>query len=422
MVMEYKLKRKLYRKEQVHHDNHNKLDDRLDNLIYCNSVKEHFKYHPEIAIRMREKNPTLNMTTEWRNNISKAGKGKKRTLVQRMKYRISKLGIKNPNYKDGHTSKVTKSRIAEVNHKVVKVYELLETEDVYCMEVPGYNWFFANDVLVHNCNFCLINIVNRTSTNDVSSSDSNGMRFWSTNLILNEFDKLAKLGVQTIRISDEMFYLNKKYYEPLLKGLVERNYDLKLWSYARVDSVNEKYLELFNKAGMKWLALGIESANRKIRKEVIKGNYQDVDISDVVKEIRNHDINVIANYIVGLPEEDEKTMQETLDLALQLNTETINIYPCMALPGSPLYSQAIKESWELPKNYEGYSFLSYDTYPLRTKYLTAAEVLQFRDSAWQKYFTNPNYLNLVKTKFGEQAYNNVVEMSKIKLKRKLLEN
>ena len=33
-------------------------------------------------------------------------------------------------------------------------------------------------------------------------------------------------------------------------------------------------------------------------------------------------------------------MQETLDLALDLNTEHANFYPCQALPGSPLYLEA----------------------------------------------------------------------------------
>ena len=33
-------------------------------------------------------------------------------------------------------------------------------------------------------------------------------------------------------------------------------------------------------------------------------------------------------------------MQQTLDLALELNTEHANFYPCQALPGSPLYTQA----------------------------------------------------------------------------------
>ena len=114
------------------------------------------------------------------------------------------------------------------------------------------------------------------------------------------------------------------------------------------------------------------------------------------------------------------TMQETLELALELNTEMANMYPCQALPGSPLYHTALKNNWALPDSNEGYAFLSYDSQPLPTKYLSSAQILQFRDSAWQKYFTNPAYLELVENKFGIQERKNVEDMAKIQLKRKLL--
>jgi predicted O-linked N-acetylglucosamine transferase (SPINDLY family) len=40
--------------------------------------------------------------------------------------------------------------------------------------------------------------------------------------------------------------------------------------------------------------------------------------------------------------------------------------------------------------------------------------------ASQKYFTENNYLDLVEKKFGYQQRKNIEEMTKIKLKRKLL--
>ena len=53
--------------------------------------------------------------------------------------------------------------------------------------------------------------------------------------------------------------------------------------------------------------------------------------------------------------------------------------------------------------------------------MSAKEVLSFRDNAWHKYFSNDNYLNLVMKKFGEDAKKNIVNLSKIHLKRKILE-
>ncbi len=180
-------------------------------------------------------------------------------------------------------------------------------------------------------------------------------------------------------------------------------------------------LETLKKAGVNWLALGIESANTKVRKDVIKGRFEDVDIRDVVKKIRDHGINVIANYIFGLPEDDMDSMQMTLDLALELNTEEGNFYSAMAYPGSPLYGQAVKAGWKLPDRYAGYSQHSYYCKPLPTKHLTSEQVLAFRDEAWMTYHTNPAFLNLLKEKFGKIAVDETLRSTEIKLKRKILE-
>ena len=273
------------------------------------------------------------------------------------------------------------------------------------------------------CQFCMINILNRTNNKDgITAADSNIMRFWSPDFIIREFDKLAKYGVETIRISDEMFFLDKRYFEPLLQKIIERQYKFHMWTYSRVDTVRKNHLEMFEKAGVKWLALGVEAANTKIRKEITKGTYEEIDIREVIKSVRDHGINVIANYIYGLPNDNYDTMKETFNLSVELNTEMKNCYCCMGLPGSPLYYQAKQNNWSLPQEFSAWSFLSYDCLPLPTKYLTAAEVLKFRDEAWQKYFTRPEYLDLVESKFGLEQRNNVIEMSQIQLKRKLFDD
>jgi radical SAM superfamily enzyme YgiQ (UPF0313 family) len=267
----------------------------------------------------------------------------------------------------------------------------------------------------------MINIVNRVDNADgVTSANSPNMRFWSPQFMLSEFDKLAGLGVETVRLSDEMFFLNKRFFEPLLQGLVERGHKFRMWAYSRVDTVQAQYLELFKQAGIGWLALGVEAASQSIRQEVSKGSFKDVNIRNVAKTIQEHGLEIISNYIFGFPEDTLDTMQQTLDLALELNTAMANMYPCQALPGSPLYFIARQNAWKLPETYAGYAFLSYESQPLPTRHCSAAEVLRFRDEAWRKYFTRPDYLQLVETKFGREQRRNVEKMASIKLRRKLL--
>ncbi|WP_287995259.1 B12-binding domain-containing radical SAM protein, partial [Acidiphilium sp.] len=245
------------------------------------------------------------------------------------------------------------------------------------------------------CDFCMINIINRIDNrHEINAAHSRGMRYWSPRWVMREMKKLAELGVETLRISDEMFFLNRKYYQPILDMVIEQEFGFNMWTYSRVDTVRPDALEIFKKAGVNWLALGIEAGNQTVRQEAHKGSFKEINIRDICSTISGFDINIIANYIFGFPDDNMGTMQQTLDLAIELNTEMANMYPCQALPGSPMYHTAKQHGWPLPDSFEGYAFLSYESQPLPTKHLTSAQVLRFRDEAWRTYFTNPTYLNL----------------------------
>ncbi|MDB3944447.1 B12-binding domain-containing radical SAM protein [Gammaproteobacteria bacterium] len=275
------------------------------------------------------------------------------------------------------------------------------------------------------CSFCMINILNRDNDAEIGvASDYAKMRFWSPELIIGEIDKLVDMGVQTLRISDEMFLLNKRYFVPLCEMLRDRGYGEKLnmWAYSRVDTVRDQsHLDLVKSAGINWLALGIESGNQKVRLEVTKGRFQDVDIRKVIQMIEASGIEVIANYLFGLPGDNTDSMQETLDLSLELCTAAWNGYAVMALPGSELYFKAREQGHSLPSDYTGYSFHSYDTLPLPTDQLSPAEVLEFRDRAFVAYHSHPEFIAKLRNRFGQVAVDNLQELTKVKLRRKILE-
>ena len=276
------------------------------------------------------------------------------------------------------------------------------------------------------CSFCMINLINRNDSEEIGiSSNYSKMRFWSTDFIINEFKKLINMGVRTIRITDEMFLLNPKYYLPLCAKLSELNKDdsLRLWAYSRIDTVkNHEILKLVRSSGIKWLCLGIESGDKKVRIEVAKGKFEDVDVKKVIEHVHNSNIEVMANYIYGLPGDNEDTIAKTFKLSLELCTSGWNTYAAMALPGSQLYKDAITNNITLPDTYSGYSFHAYDTVCLPTEKLEAWKILKLRDEAFHAYHSNPLFLNRIKKKFGKIAVENIKKILNIKLKRKIIED
>ena len=273
----------------------------------------------------------------------------------------------------------------------------------------------------YKCSFCMINIINRTKQGpNISSEDSNTFRFWSPEFIIKQFDEIARQGVRNVKIADELFVLNPRHFEAICDLIIQRGYDFNIWAYSRVDTCKSKYLAKLEKAGVKWLGLGIENPNNELRKEIHKEGFLDVKVLDLINNIRDAGINVGGNYIFGLPYDTKESMEATLQFAIENPTEMANFYSAMAYPGSPLYNQARIFGQELPSTYAGFSQHSYDTLNLGNNHVSSSEILAFRDKAWDTYHSSEKYLNLLENKFGQKTRDELDSTKKIKLKRKLL--
>ena len=197
------------------------------------------------------------------------------------------------------------------------------------------------------CSFCMINLINKNDNKPESvASNYNGMRHWSPIFVERQLKDLISMGVKTIRITDEMFLLNRRYYLPIIDALAKLNVadDLKLWAYSRIDTPAPDVLQRVRAAGIRWLCLGIESGDHAIRLEVAKGKFEEVDVERVVQQVEDAGINVMANYIYGLPGDTPETIEKTYNSSERLNTLGWNTYAAMALPGSPLYAQAKRKA------------------------------------------------------------------------------
>lgn len=274
----------------------------------------------------------------------------------------------------------------------------------------------------YTCSFCMINVFQHT----------NKYRMRDPLDVVFEITELYAKGVRTFKIIDELFVLNREHYQAICRMLADSGMgsEINIWAYARTDTIAPEDLPLMRAAGIKWLALGIESGSSTVRKSAAKALRYDknsidwagnASIANTVYDIRAADINVIGNYIFGLPDDTHDTMEETLNLAQELNTEFANFYCAMPYPGSKLYDNVLKERpGDLPPSWGAYSQHNRLCTPLRNENLTAAEILRFRDEAFIKYFSSKRWRDMALAKFGPAALEHVDQMLSYKLERDLL--
>jgi len=253
------------------------------------------------------------------------------------------------------------------------------------------------------CKFCSVSVVY-------------GKRIYrqkSPERVMQDFDVLYnKCNIKHIEIIDDTFTLNKKHVEGICDLLIERKYDFNMWAFSRTDTADPYLLEKMKKAGINWVFMGVEAGNKKILDSVLKKQNLE-QIRKAVEISHQAGMNVGTNYIFGLAEDDFETMQDTLDLALELNTEWSNFFIAMPYPGTEMYYKA--DAKDLPEKWEQYGFFAPSAKPLPTKHVSSEDVVRFRDKAFKTFFSSAKYQEMIERKFGMKKY--IQDMLKKKIGR-----
>ena len=264
------------------------------------------------------------------------------------------------------------------------------------------------------CDFCCINNLYGKRT----------FRFRDMKAVVEEIDILVKNhGVKNLRIMDELFIIKHPRIEEFCDLMDERDYDLNIWCYARVDSVTPHILNRLKKIGLNWIGYGFETGDDEealisINKAVKKGTMSNDEVIDMT---RKTGINMIGHAILGLYEDDEASIRKNVDFLRKHEFEWNNIYPAFAYPGTPIYEDYVgKKIIPEPENWEEYGLYSDECKPLPTKHLTSAEVLKLRDKLFFDYYSDEGIQNNLRIKFGQKTIDHINQMLSVKLNRKIL--
>jgi len=358
LVMEATIGRSLTSKEIAHHKDRNQANDCPDNLVLT-TTKDHIgMFHKEVSERMTRDNPIKKMSREW---LSEKGKksfsGRKQSLQERLKRREMQLGEKNSNWKPDAKHQNKRSRIqetsTEVNHRILRVERLDYVEDVYCMEIPGIHWFYANDVLVSNCSYCY---------NDRWRKMFPGLkkvRYRDPRDVCNE---VVMTDPEFAYFQDSCFGVDIKWMREFAR-IYQSEVRVPYHCHVRPEQCNEEFVLALHDSYCYSLRMGLEAASPKVRKILHREKAGSREVFDAVKSLRKWGIKVMVQNILGLP---TATIEDDLD-TLEANIRCQPTYAWCSIfnpyPGTELGDLCKKKGW-----YKGdYSDLGdsfFDTSPL----------------------------------------------------------
>jgi radical SAM superfamily enzyme YgiQ (UPF0313 family) len=206
----------------------------------------------------------------------------------------------------------------------------------------SYYIMFTSRGCPYNCAFCM-QVLGRQ------------VRRRSNRSILQEINHaIENYGVHTINFADEIFLFDNQQTRELLELFIERRLPQQIkWSaLTRANFVTEQLIALARKAGCFRLEMGVESGDDKILKKIGKAITTE-QVKQAVRIIKESGISLGTYYILGHPNETMGTLKKTVDLAVELNTDTIAVGLMVPYPGTKIFDMALQG-----KN--GYHLLSQD--------------------------------------------------------------
>lgn len=196
--------------------------------------------------------------------------------------------------------------------------------------------------------------------------------------------------VVEITIEDDTFTVYKKHVIEICKLLIAQKNRLTWTCNVRAD-LDEETLSWMKKAKCRLVIIGFESGSNEILKLMKKGvRVEQFKASDNAKKVG---IRVHACYMMGNRGETLETMNETLDLAKRLNTDTAQFFPLMVYPGTEAYEWAKSENLIKAKSFD--EWLTNDglhNTVVGTHDLSPHDIVDFCNFARREYYLRPKYL------------------------------
>jgi radical SAM superfamily enzyme YgiQ (UPF0313 family) len=159
---------------------------------------------------------------------------------------------------------------------------------------------------VYNCAYCSSQII-----------WGNAVRFRSAENVLAQIDYLYdKYKVRDINFADDNFTLEPKRIRAICTGMIANKEKISWRCCSRAD-IHKRFdielLKLMKRSGCKNICIGFESGSQKI----LDRSERDLEINQVetlVKMVKSAGIKIHADFIIGLPGENERTLNQTLEL------------------------------------------------------------------------------------------------------------
>lgn len=249
-----------------------------------------------------------------------------------------------------------------LNGETILKHKLQYVKDLDILPKPGYEFYNFGEYAVNTDNWWSpdgFKISNLQIPLLTSRSCPNKCNFCSMRLVMgdryrarsaeNVFEEIKYLyntfGINYFKIADDNITLNRTRIVDICKMIIESG--IKVYfdtpNGISLKTLDEEVVVLMRQAGFIMIALAVESGSDYIRNEIMGKKISREQIVSAFKMCRKVGMNTNAYFIIGMPEDTEETLNDTINLIKEIDATRISISVAKPLPGTRLFEQCVQD-------------------------------------------------------------------------------
>lgn len=146
--------------------------------------------------------------------------------------------------------------------------------------------------------------------------------------------------------------------------------------------LDDELIERMGRSGCIYVDIAVESGTERILHDVIRKPLKLEKAVEVVKKLKQENIYVAANFIIGFPGETWEEIRQTIKFAEDLGADYIKLFNAVPLPDTRLYQMA-KEQNALVEGFDAEN-INWRNSTIETDEFTARDMSILRAYEWDR--------------------------------------
>ncbi|MHA2065596.1 MAG: B12-binding domain-containing radical SAM protein, partial [Candidatus Thorarchaeota archaeon] len=195
---------------------------------------------------------------------------------------------------------------------------------------------------VFHCAYC----ANETFYKQADVSAKQYYRKKDTLMLVDELaDFKEKYDLNFLMFVDDIWPMHDVELVKTFCDAYKEKVDLPFSVNLQVMTVKEESFAMAVDAGLRNICVGVESGNARIRKEILKRNYRDENVTRVFDLAHKHKIRCSSFNIMGLPEETREEIFDTINLNRVIRPHSATVTFFHPYRGAPMRKLCIERGY-----------------------------------------------------------------------------